>query len=428
MTRFQLILTGVLVMAALIAAVLFSVQKSSNSNSAVQVTMWGTIDNETFTNFLSKAALANRDTMNISYVAKSPDTFEADLVAALARGKGPDMILLPQNLIVSQQDKFYTIPFTSYSERAFKDSFIEEGELYLVPDGIIGLPFSIDPIVMYWNRNIFSNANVPMPPSSWTDFYSLAPKIIQKDASGNISQALIAFGATSNVTHAKDMISLLSLQAGTAIVSRDQYASLRSVFSDQGNGLVPGEQAVNFFTEFSNPVKPAYSWNRSLPSDRAMFLSGRLAVYFGFASELADIRAANPNLNFDVAPVPQIPGRKVTFGNMQAVTLLKSSPNLLAAYTAAVTLTGDSLQTEWVGASGYPPVRRSLIAVPQGNAYKSVFYDSALISHAWLDPSESGTSAAFTKLIESVTSGRSRTSNAVRDASTEIDNLLRTNI
>ncbi len=427
MTRFQLIFTGILVAGAVFGAVLFSIQRSDNSSSAVQVTLWGTMSNELMTEFLSKAALANRDTLNISYVVKNRDTFESELVAALARGQGPDMVLLPQDLLVRQEDKFYVIPFENYSERLFKDSFIEEGELFLVPTGVIGLPFSVDPLVMYWNRSIFSNAGVPLPPTSWTEMYTLAPKIIQKDASGNLTQTLIAFGATNNVTHAKDIISLLSLQAGTPIVSRTQ-GYLRSVFSEQANGLVPGEQAVNFYTEFSNPVKPSYSWNRSLANDKNMFLSGKLALYFGFSSELAGIRAANPNLNFDVANVPQIAGKRVTFGNMQAVALLKSSPNLTAAYVAAQVLTGAELQAEWVASSGFPPVRRALLTSVPGNAYTAIFYESALMSRAWLDPNTVGSASVFTKLVESVTSGRTRTSEAVRTASTELDTLLRSKI
>jgi ABC-type glycerol-3-phosphate transport system substrate-binding protein len=428
MTRFQIILTAILVFAAVAAAVLFSVQRNKGSVAAPQVTLWGTVDTSVIGGFLSDVNLSNRDTVNVVYAQKDRSTLEGELVAALARGQGPDMVLLPQDLIMSQLDKFYQIPFASYPERTFKNSFIEEGELFLSPQGIIGLPFLVDPMVMYWNRGIFSNANVALPPVSWTEFYSLAPKIIQMDSSDNITQALIAFGAVNNVTHAKDIISLLSLQAGTSIVGRDNMGNLKSSFSTQVAGLVPAERAVNFFTEFSNPIKPAYSWNRALGSDKNMFLSGRLATYFGFASELPGIRAANPNLNFDVAPVPQIAGKKVTFGSMQAIALLKSSRNIPASFIAAQMLTGQDLQAEWVKKSGYPPVHRALLAVPQENAYSSVFYDASLISHAWLDPNPAGTTRAFSKLVEGVTSGKARTSEAVRDAGFEIDRLLNATI
>ncbi|MCD5396682.1 MAG: hypothetical protein LRZ98_00730 [Candidatus Pacebacteria bacterium] len=41
-----------------------------------------------------------------------------------------------------------------------------------------------------------------------------------------------------------------------------------------------------------------------MPNSRDVFLSGKLATYFGFSSELRGLRLKNPNLNFDIAMVP----------------------------------------------------------------------------------------------------------------------------
>ena len=56
------------------------------------------------------------------------------------------------------------------SERDFKNTYIEEGELYLAANGILGLPITVDPMVMYWNRDIFSSAAIAAPPSYWDEF------------------------------------------------------------------------------------------------------------------------------------------------------------------------------------------------------------------------------------------------------------------
>jgi len=361
-------------------------------------------------------------------VQKSPATFESDLISALANGNGPDLVLLPQGLILKQINKFYVVPFSSYSQRTFMDSFIPEGELFLTSAGIIGFPFSIDPMVMYWNRDMFSNAGIPLPPTTWSQFFDLAPKLTVKDQSGNITQSAIAFGEAENVTHFKDMVALLSLQAGTPIVALDSMGTISSAFSARGSqGLVPAEEAVSYFTEFSNPLKTSYSWNRSLPDDKSEFLAGQLAVYFGYASELRSIRAANPNLNFDVALMPQTEGKKETFGAMDAVAILKASKNIPAAYVAAVTLASQPLQAGWVSASGLPPVRRDMLAPLPGNAYDSIFYQSALISNAWLDPNREETTNVFGSLIDDVTSGKLRVSDAVSQASQQIGSLLRAN-
>lgn len=427
MSRFQIIFITLLVIFAVAGIAVFSLSKNTGSTDAPQVVMWGTFDTALMSGFLSDVATANRKSVNVSYVEKSPASMESELIAALARGAGPDLILLPHDLVVKQMDKFYEIPFSTYSARVFKDAFVEEGELYLTPTGILGFPFSIDPMVMYWNRDMFANAGLASPPKSWTEFASLVPKITKKDSSGTISQSLVSFGETRNVDHAKDIITLLAIQAGTPIVGRDTQGSLTSVFSTQGQSIAPAEEAVRFFTEFANPVKSLYSWNRSLPTARASFVSGRLALYLGYASELPGIRASNPNLNFDVTEVPQTGGRTTTFGRMHAIAILKASPNVSAAYVAAGTLTSSPVIAAWVAKSGLPPVRRDLLVSVPSDAYKAVFYRGALLSKAWLDPNREATDALFTRLVENITSGRLLVSEAVRTTSLELDGLIRAN-
>ncbi|MEK7607359.1 MAG: extracellular solute-binding protein [Patescibacteria group bacterium] len=428
MSRFQLIFTGILIVLGVAGAVLFAVARNQGSASAPALIIWGTLDERLVSDFLAKISVDYRDTINVSYVGRDPAAFESDLISALARGQGPDMVLLPQDLILKQLDKFYIIPYESYSARLFKDSFIQEGELYMVSNGIVGLPFSVDPLVMYWNRDIFSNAGITNPPSSWTEFFGLVPRLTKKDQNGNITQSMIAFGEVRNISHAKDIVAILTMQAGNPIVSSTDDG-FKSNLADRGaSGLVPAEEAVSFFTEFSNPVKTSYSWNRAFSLDRTLFLAGRLALYFGYGSELSALRNANPNLNFDVAMMPQAEGNRMTFGKMNAIALLKTSPNVGPAYIAATTLTSKPLQTEWLAGGGFPPVRRDMLRTIPSDAFQSVIYQSALISRAWLDPYREATDGTFMRLIENVTSGKLRISESVNEANLELGNLLRGNI
>lgn len=425
MSRFQLIFTGALVALGVAGVILFAVAKNKGSQGAPQLVMWGTLSASQVSPFLGVMNQDNKDTMNVAYVEKAPASFESDLIAALARGNGPDLVLLPQDLILKQIDKYAVVPYSTFSARTFKDAFVPEGDLFLIPEGIVGFPFSVDPMVMYWNRDMFSNAGIASPPTTWSQFFTLAPQLTVKDSNGNITQSAVAFGEARNVTHFKDMLALLSMQAGTSIVARNSQGYYGSTYEMRGANVAPAESAVTYYTEFSNPTKSSYSWNRSLPNDRAYFIAGKLAVYFGYASEVGAIRAANPNLNFDVAGMPQTEGNKMTFGAMNAVTILRASRNTNAALTAAVTLTSAAAQKEWVSQTGYPPVRRDLLTSLPGDAYQAVFWRSSLISSAWLDPNREATTNVFGRVIEGVTSGKLRPSEAVRQGSQEIEALLR---
>ena len=109
-----------------------------------------------------------------------------------------------------------------------------------------------------------------------------------------------------------------------------------------------GIPPLRFYTEFSNPSKTVYSWNRSLPSSRDMFARGGLAVYFGYGGEITGLREKNPHLNFDIAPVPQIRDRRTqkTFGRMTALAVAKNSSNVETAFAVAYALTGATVSRQ----------------------------------------------------------------------------------
>ena len=386
-----------------------------------EVTLWGTLPARLLEAPLAALNAQNEDLFSVRYVEKKAASFDTELVEALASGAGPDMIFLPHDLIVRHENKVFPLPYANFSARDFRNAYIEEGELYLRDDGIIALPFSIDPIVMYWNRDIFAGAGHSAPPDEWDAFLLLAPQITEKDAAQNISRALVAFGDFTNVDHAKDIVSLLILQAGNPIVERGEEGARRATLREsRGFVTPPAQSALRFYTEFANPSKPIYSWNRSLPDSRDMFAAGDLAVYFGYASERQAIVAESPRLNFDAAVVPQTKDaeRKTTFGAMTGVAVLKTSRNTTTAFYAALALAGKDFIQSFAAESGLPPARRdALAAKPRtADALVSVFYDSALISRGWLDPRPDETLRIFDAMVQNVLSGRSTVATAVSQA------------
>ena len=427
MSNFRIILTAIFATFIVIGVIMFSLFRGGAGRGALeQITVWGTVSESTFVKYI-EAVNANKETaISVKYIEKERDSFDSEFIEALARGEGPDAILLLQDQILRHRDKIYPIPYGSLFERNFKDTFIEESELYLSSAGIVALPLIIDPLVMYWNRDIFTGAILSEPPVYWDEFFSLANKITRVDGSLNIERSAISFGEFRNVLNAKDILSLLILQAGSPIVKIDKGKTVSVLSDNLGFSIPPSEAALRFYTEFSNPSKKSYSWNRSLPLSRQYFLSGDLAVYFGFASELNDIKIKNPNLNFDVAIIPQRrDGKtKITFGKIQGLALVKSSRKLSSAFSSISTLTSKDNISLWVKTSGLPPVRRDLLASGSTDPVGSIFYSSAIISKGWLDPNREETKNIFQNMIESVVSGRLRLVEAVRRADSEIQNLL----
>lgn len=429
MSKFQLVLTGIFAAFILIGVLVFAFSRSSNQNQVSKVTMWGTMSSTLFSTFMVESGLSQDKTISVTYVEKKRDTFDQEFVEALAVGKGPDLFFLPQDSILKHQDKIYPVPFDVYSERDFRDTFAQEGELFLTHEGTLGFPFIIDPMVMYWNREMFSNAGLSLPPKYWSELYDLSAKLTVKDTSFNVSKGTVALGEYSNVTNANELISLLVMQAGSPIsMRRMEDGVIENLFAQRFEfPTSPALRALTFYTEFANPLKPFYSWNRSLPDSKSFFLAGDLALYFGFASELPDIRLKNPNLDFDIAAMPQTQDytKNITYGRMIALAIPRNSKNIAAAYNVARVLTGKTGISGLTKVTGLPPVRRDLLASKPGEKYLSLFYDGAIQSRAWLAPEPARLSPIFREMIETVTSGRSNIDQAIFRTSDQLGTLLR---
>lgn len=378
-----------------------------------EVTFWGTIPAQVMTKIVGDAT-RNQKAIKINYVYKSKETISQDLVQALARGEGPDLFMLPQDQLLGTLDKISLIPYKTYSERAFKDTFIEDGELYLKSQGIVGIPFVVDPMVMYWNRDILTSAGIVSPPQRWAQFYEMAPKVVVRDQQNNLTRSFVPFGEYQNVTHAKDLISMLILQSGNSIVIQEGGILHVDIALDS-SALSPSARSISFFTEFSRKEKDVYSWNRSLPDSRSAFEAGDLALYFGYASEYSAIHERNPHLNFDIASMPQADqvSKRLTYGNIQAISIAKASKNQAGAMYAALVLTQPQVIKDVSVSINLPPVRRDLLVTPPSDAINSVFYDSALIAHAWTDPSPDQTDKLFRDMVNDITSGERKVSESL---------------
>lgn len=413
------ILIGVFVFAGIIPSPKSDTQKAASG----KVLVWGTMDHNLMNDLIQQQILSRYSDLSVKYSQHPADTFANDLVEALASGTGPDLVILPNDLVVRFSGKIQPFTPLMYPERTFRDTFIEEGELFISPKlGILGLPFTIDPMVMYWNRNMFSAGNIARPPEYWDEFLTLSPILSKRNDANDVLKSAIAFGEFRNVTHAKEILAMLIMQTGNPISTLGADGITPTLDGVPQQNIPPADEAVRFYTDFSDSEKPIYSWNRSLPESKNAFLSEDLAVYFGYASELRDIQTKNPNLNFDTSRVPQVRDLpyKSTYGKMTGVAVMKTSANKSGAFFVATLLTTPEFNKGVSGAFHLPMVQRSLLAKSPANPFMKVFYDSALISKAWLDMNPKKTYDIFQTVIDSIIAGKVRISDAVKRAQAEL--------
>ena len=427
MSVFQLVLTGAFGFFILLGVIFFSLSRSGSSGVVSNITIWGTLTPSEYAVLEKTSGIYDDDTLIVTYKEVSEMDFDTVFVNALARGEGPDLVLMESGLLLKHVDKLVTIPYESYPRSTFEDTFIEAGDILLTQNGILGIPFSIDPMVMYWNRTLFNNVGIANPPSFWDQMYNVAQVFGIRDNAFNISQSGVALGEYSNITHAKELLSALIMQAGGKVTKVSGTTISSDLMNKAGQTVIPAEAIVNYYTQFSNPNNAYYSWNRSLPGFQDFFVSGDLAVYFGLVSEAETINLKNPNLNFQVTTIPQArnASEKITYGQMNILAIPRASSKVSSAFRAINLLTSNATLSGYANMSGLPPVRLDLQqSVPLEDASARTFYTSALWSRLWFDPDPERTEIIFKDMVESVTSGRESVSSSVQTASTRLQDLL----
>jgi hypothetical protein len=123
MSQFQIILLGVFSFLAVVGVIFFATFKGATQAEIPMVTLWGTYPEAVMRNYFDSEAVRALK-VKVMYVEKSEDTLDRDFVEALAEGRGPDFLLLPQSLLEKERGKLVEIPFKTFSEREFKDTFI----------------------------------------------------------------------------------------------------------------------------------------------------------------------------------------------------------------------------------------------------------------------------------------------------------------
>ncbi len=405
-SNFQVIFIGIFIACAVAAIAIFAgfikiPDKTKTAGPTGAVVMWGTVPSRALG--LSLQEFNNKKSYAFSYVEKNSDTFETDLIEALASGTGPDLFLLPQDSLYRFENKIIPIPYTNFSAETFRANYAQIADVLLAKDGILGFPIAVDPLIMYYNPNLLEAKGISLPPKTWDDVVAIAPRLTVKTNAGVVSKASIGLGEYTNIDNAKAIISALFIQAGSPIVSRD----IAGTYAPKLIGSGTTTDALRFYMSFSDTTNPVYTWNKSLRSSRDMFVAGDLAMYLGFASELPTIARLNPNLKFFVSSFPQAKDSFPSdFGRLYTVVVSKSSKNLNGAYGVAGLLAASPVADVMTQSLSMTPVLRTKLALKPQTTFGPVIYDQALVARTWIDPNVTASDVLFKIMISDVSSGR----------------------
>jgi len=390
-------------------------QAEKEAAAPVKLKVWGVYEDEDAFNVLMSDYQKIHSNISFDFRLLRSDEYKQELLRAFATGEGPDMFSIQNTWIGEYEDlisplpKSLTIPYTevtgtikkekvtvlreekSLTEQDLKNNYV--GVVYndvlrsYQPDPskepekrIYGLPLFVDTLALYSNVDLLNTAGIAEPPTTWEQFLEQVKIITKINSNGDIAQSAAAIGTGKNIERASDILSVLMLQTGTTMERSD-----RAAFSEKlSDGRYPASDALRFYSDFSNPVKEAYTWTNDMDNSYEAFVNGKTAFFFGYSYHQPLLKIDAPKLDYRISPLPQIDGGKVVnFANYWIWTAAKASADSKWVWDFIQFAAEKEQVSGYLEATNRPTALRSLINSQSEDPDVNVFVGQVLTADSW---------------------------------------------
>lgn len=393
---------------------IFKHQNGNNPSQQITLTMWG-IDDPSWIKPLISAYTATRFGTKIEYTQISPQSYESELLNAMATNKGPDIIMFHRSWLEKHGDKVSPVDPTQFSITELNSLFPDIIEKDFTREGYIyALPLYLDSLALFYNKDIFNAKGISLTPQTWSDFKNLASFLTDYDLSHKIKKSGAAIGGSQNaIETAPDILALLMMQQ-------------KSNFIDSSSGKTNIDNqaitAFNSYLDFTNTNSPYYIWDDSLGNYLDLFAFGKTAMIFDYAKSISRIKQKNPLLNFTITPVPQLnnsePKNCVDYWGL---TVTRQSANKDQAWSFIFSSTANDEPSEaYLKAANLPPALRTLINKYQTDPSLNAFAKQALTA-SFYTVNRAVFNPAISNAITNVLSGKTSIEKALSQAAAEIN-------
>ena len=281
----------------------FGFGSGPKAEQEIQLTWWKPFDEPRQVEPLIEEFQKAYPKVRVNYVKKDIDTYEEELINALASGTGPDIFSIHNDWLPKHKEKLAAAPEKLISIRDYQNDFAAAvAEDFINDYKIYGVPLAIDVLALYYNKNILASAGIARPPATWEELVDMVPKLTRQDNLGNFQRQAIALGTADNINRAPDILALLMLQNGTPLYSTDKNEAAfdQTIEDENGDPYQPGARALEFYTQFANPAKTTYTWNNRSNNSIEAFAAGQVGMIFSYSYLRQTLAEKAPFLNYGI--------------------------------------------------------------------------------------------------------------------------------
>lgn len=270
---------------------------TDNEVKDVTLTYWGLFEEEAVMKPILDEFEKENPHIKVDYKKQDLPEYVDRLLVRSMNGNGPDVFRFHNSWYSTISEVLAPLPKDTMEKSQFNENYYPFMKEDLVRGGAIyGVPLHTDTLALFVNKSILqqasseSGAEIPVP-KTWQEFIDSSIALTKRDENGAIAIGGAGIGTYDNVTHAPDLISLLFVQNGVDLTNP---SANKEKISD----------ALRFYSNFA--LVENNVWDSTQDSTQLAFSQGKLAMYFGYAKDLAEIKKQNPNLQIEIVPVPQL--------------------------------------------------------------------------------------------------------------------------
>ena len=144
--------------------------------------------------------------IKIEYEQINRADYEQALLNRLAANT-PDIFMFHNTWLPKHFDKITPATDDQFNANLFESSYPTVAVQDFAPDGVVfALPLYIDTLALYYNKTLFDEANIALPPTTWLQVQSAISDLRWPSAAIG--------GSTKSISQASDLLNLLFLQSG----------------------------------------------------------------------------------------------------------------------------------------------------------------------------------------------------------------------
>lgn len=292
---------GIIVVVFLLFLLIFKVilprlrKKDANSEKVV-VNYWGLWEEPTVIEGLIMDFESKNPGIKIEYRKHQKDDYRSRLQAKLEKGEEgtdvPDIFRIHSSWIPMLEENLARVPKEISTSLQLDEDFYDVYKKDLKVDGsYLAIPLMYDGLSLFYNKDILDSAGKRLP-KTWWGLSDLAKDLTVRGIDNKIKVAGVAMGLAENIDHWSDILGLMMMQNGVNLTD------------GSSDNLKKIEDILTFYTLFRTKYE---TWDETLPPSIVYFANGKLALCFAPSWRVFDIEMLNPNLNFGIGVVPQMP-------------------------------------------------------------------------------------------------------------------------